>query len=123
INLGNEDIQSLEAADAMQKAELTSLRQPDVWQDVKKRFVTKPADTSVANDSTVDQDLNNTVVEHKCSNDEGSFPTFSWSDNTSAISISDLLKKCRGALTRIGHYTVPKEMEEVCQWLNARLAA
>ncbi|GKE07061.1 hypothetical protein Tco_1399079, partial [Tanacetum coccineum] len=38
---------------------------------VKKHVVTKPSDTSAAKNSTVDQELSNTVVEHKCSADGG----------------------------------------------------
>nr|GEV10103.1 hypothetical protein [Tanacetum cinerariifolium] len=47
----------------------TSLWRPHVWQDVKKHVVTKPSDTSAAKNSTVDQELSNAAVEHKCSAD------------------------------------------------------
>ncbi|GKB78459.1 ABC transporter E family member 2 [Tanacetum coccineum] len=37
--------------------------------DVKKHVITKPSNTSAANNSTVDQGLSNTAVEYKCSAD------------------------------------------------------
>ncbi|GKD21785.1 hypothetical protein Tco_1223488, partial [Tanacetum coccineum] len=39
--------------------------------DVKKHVITKPSNTSAANNSTVDQGLSNTAMEYKCSADGG----------------------------------------------------
>ncbi|GJU08598.1 hypothetical protein Tco_1125028 [Tanacetum coccineum] len=62
----------------------------DVWQDVKKHVITNPSDMSAANNSTVDQDLSNTVVEYKCSADREPNETF----NEAWERFKGLLRQC-----------------------------
>ncbi|GJX95466.1 hypothetical protein Tco_0351264 [Tanacetum coccineum] len=64
---------AIEEPRSTEKTAKASLWRLDVWQDVKKHVVTNPSDMSAANNSTVDQDLSNTAVEHKCSANGGNF--------------------------------------------------
>nr|GEU56022.1 reverse transcriptase domain-containing protein [Tanacetum cinerariifolium] len=77
-----------------------------VWQDIKKCDVTKASDTSAANNSTVDQDLGNMVVEFKCSADGGE-----WQRGLKALR-ADTLAKLKKAILELQHEILPPKDAE-----------
>ncbi|GJX14994.1 hypothetical protein Tco_0206752 [Tanacetum coccineum] len=90
---------------------MSSPRRPGVWQDIKKCVVTKASDASAANNSTVDQDLSNMVVEFKCCADGGNNSFFQtansvgsgeWQRALKALR-ADTLAKLKKAIPELQH--------------------